>query len=336
MSQSQLRTTQPVIRTCLARARIPCYMELGATLYMPASRKDIAEILNQQKLTGLRSVVVCTEDSILEQELAPALANLQLVLERLRPSSMLRFIRPRSPEVLSQLMRIPEIGKIDGFVLPKVNDKNLPIYAEIAAQIPELLLMPTLETEVAFSRERLEALRDRLAKVGNPILCLRIGGNDLLHLLGLRRPKHLTIYDTPLRNVINDIILTFRPAGYGLSSPVFEYLDNHETLQREVELDIVHGLLTKTAIHPTQVPVIETAYRVCQKDMDLAQQVLQEGVPAVFKLNSQMVEPATHCAWAEQLLLQAELYGRCCEQPNSCLCPQKNFDHNSAILQKDY
>jgi citrate lyase beta subunit len=210
-------------------------------------------------------------------------------------------------------------------VLPKINEKNLSAYAEIVARIPALILMPTLETEVAFNRKRLDVLRNGLTKVDNSILCLRIGGNDLLRLLGLRRPKHLTIYDTPLRNVINDIILTFRPAGYALSSPVFEYLDNHEILRREVELDIVHGLLTKTAIHPTQVPVIESVYRVCQRDMDLAKKVLEEEAPAVFKLNNQMVEPATHCAWAEQLLLQAELYGMCCEQPNTCICSQKIF-----------
>jgi citrate lyase beta subunit len=90
-------------------------------------------------------------------------------------------------------------------------------------------------------------------------------------------------------------------------------------------LDIVHGLLAKTAIHPTQIPVIEAVYRVCQRDMDLAKEVLKERAPAVFKLNSQMVEPATHRAWAEQLLLQAELYGMCCEQPDSCICPQRFF-----------
>ncbi|ADJ28863.1 HpcH/HpaI aldolase/citrate lyase family protein [Nitrosococcus watsonii] len=324
MYPSQFQSTQLTANAYPMQAQIPHYMELGATLYMPATRKDIARILNQQKLTGLRSAVVCTEDSILEQELPPALANLRRVLEQLRPSSMLRFIRPRNPEILSQLMRYPEIRRIDGFVLPKVDEKNLPVYAELAAQIPDLLLMPTLETEVAFSRERLEAFRKVLANVGNPILCLRIGGNDLLRLLGLRRPKHLTIYDTPLRNIINDVILTFRPAGYGLSSPVFEYLNDYATLRREIMLDIAHGLLTKAAIHPSQVPVVERAYRVCEKDMDLAQHALKKGAPAVFKLNSQMVEPATHCAWAERLLLQAELYGVCCERLNSCDCT-RNF-----------
>lgn len=314
MHQSQhIQGAQPIIKAHPGQAQMPHYMELGATLYMPAIRKDIVKILNQQKLAGLRSVVVCTEDSILERELAPALINLQSALEQLCSSSMLRFIRPRNPEVLSQLIRLPEIRGIDGWVLPKVDEKNLPIYAEIANQVPNMVLMPTLETEVAFSRKRLDVLCSKLAKVGNPILCLRIGGNDLLRLLGLRRPKHLTLYDTPLGNVINDIILTFRPAGYALSSPVFEYLNNHDTLQREVELDIAHGLLTKTAIHPTQVPVIEAAYRVCQGEVELAKKVLEEGAPAVFKFNNQMVEPATHSVWAKQLLLQAELYGVCCK-----------------------
>lgn len=323
MSQSRLQGVQPAIKTWSVRAQVPPYMALGATLYMPATRQDIAKILNREKLARLRSVVVCTEDAVGEQELVPALANLRSALEQLRPSPMLRFIRPRNPEVLAQLVRIPEIERIDGFVLPKISEENLPRYAEIAARVPELILMPTLETEVTFCRQRLDRLRNRLVEVENPILCLRIGGNDLLGLLKLRRPKYLTIYDTPLRNIINDIILTFRPAGYGISAPVFEHLDSHDTLQREVDLDIAYGLLSKTAIHPTQIPVIEAAYRVCQREWELARHVTKQGAPAVFKLNSQMVEPTTHSGWAEQLLLQAKVYGTCCDLCSHCGCPQR-------------
>lgn len=323
MSSSQPQ--RAAIKASSARDQVLPYMVLGATLYMPATRQDIAKILNQEKLARLRSVVICTEDAIAERELASALTNLRSALEQLRPSSLLRFIRPRNVEVLAQLVRIPEIKRIDGFVLPKISEENLFLYAEVAARVPDLILMPTLETEVAFSRQQLELLCHRLVEVENPILCLRIGGSDLLGLLKLRRPKYLTVYDTPLRTTINDIILTFRPAGYALSAPVFEHLDSHETLQREVDLDIAHGLLTKTAIHPTQIPVIEGAYRVCQRDRELARQITEKNAPAVFKLNSQMVEPATHFAWAEQLLLQAECYGTCCDLPSHCGCPQKMF-----------
>ena len=36
-------------------------------------------------------------------------------------------------------------------------------------------------------------------RVARAYLCLRIGGNDLLNLLGIRQARGATVYDTPLR-----------------------------------------------------------------------------------------------------------------------------------------
>ncbi|MEI0739787.1 HpcH/HpaI aldolase/citrate lyase family protein [Paenibacillus sp. JTLBN-2024] len=44
---------------------------LGATLYMPATRQDIADMLLSQKYEALCSVVFCLEDAIGDQESAP-------------------------------------------------------------------------------------------------------------------------------------------------------------------------------------------------------------------------------------------------------------------------
>ncbi|WP_264695060.1 HpcH/HpaI aldolase/citrate lyase family protein [Candidatus Nitrosacidococcus sp. I8] len=290
------------------------YMALGATLYIPATRTDMDQILNQKKQLRIRSIIICTEDAISEEDLVPALANIQSVLTQIRPSPILKFIRPRNLKVFTQLIRMPGIENINGFVLPKVDESNLLSYGEIAAQRLTSFLMPTIETDLAFNRNRLDVFRERLAELANPILCLRIGGNDLLGLLKLKRPKNHTIYDTPLRNVINDIILTFRPAGYELAAPVFEYFNNHKILQQEIVLDMIHGLFTKAAVHPSQVAVIESSYRVCKQDLDLAKIALQEKTTAIFKLNEQMVEPSTHRFWAEDLLQRAKHYGVCCQQ----------------------
>ena len=54
------------------------------------------------------------------------------------------------------------------------------------------------------------------------ILVLRIGGNDLLNLLGLRRQRGHTLYETPLGAVIARLVTTFKPHGFRLSAPVFE------------------------------------------------------------------------------------------------------------------
>ena len=292
------------------------YFSLGATLYVPSTHPDLATILGGEKLTGLRSLVICTEDAVHERDLPRALANLRRTLGVLAPRPLLRFVRPRNPEILRQIVEMPGVDRLDGVVLPKVTTENLALYAEYAARCPGLWLMPTLETEMVFERQSLEQLRDSLAHVVNPILCLRVGGNDLLNLLGLRRSPTLTLYDTPLRGILNDIILVFRPAGYEIAAPVFDILDSPATLAREVALDIHHGLLSKTAIHPVQIPVIEGAYRVDPEEQSLARRILDPQAGAVFRHGGQMCEPATHRNWAERLLLRADLYGLSEEGPS--------------------
>lgn len=292
------------------RTASPChYLSLGATLYLPAIRSDLASVLTLQKLPQLRSAIICTEDAIHAHELPAALSNLERVLACCADYPLAVFIRARNPAVLNRLVRMPGIDRIDGFVLPKVTLENLPLFAEVAAHIPQLWVMPTLETADVFDRYRLDTLRKALEQLVNPVLCLRIGGNDLLGLLRLKRPKSLTIYDTPIGTVIKDIVLTFGAAGYDIVAPAFEHLDSMATLAREVELDMAHGLLSKTVIHPTQIPIIENAYRVRPEDYELAKRILDPKALAVFQYGGQMCEPATHRRWAKRLLLRAEIFG---------------------------
>ena len=194
-------------------------------------------------------------------------------------------------------------------MIPKVDEYNILHYADALAVAPHLSIMPTIESEVAFYRPRLDQLRSAFNQLQDSILCLRIGGNDLLKLLGMKRPPSLTIYDTPLRTTINDLIVTFRPAGYDLSAPVFDYLYDDETLTREVQMDLAYGLTTKTAIHPRQIPIIESLYQVTQHEFDLAEAMLNEQAPAVFQMSGQMCEPSTHRAWAQRLIARVHHFG---------------------------
>jgi citrate lyase beta subunit len=40
---------------------------------------------------------------------------------------------------------------------------------------------------------------------------LRIGGNDLMKLIGIRRPRDRTIYQTPIGYVIANLVTIFKP-----------------------------------------------------------------------------------------------------------------------------
>ena len=53
---------------------------LGATLYMPATRPDILEVVLGEKIQGLRSLVVCLEDAVAETDVQQGLNNLKSLL----------------------------------------------------------------------------------------------------------------------------------------------------------------------------------------------------------------------------------------------------------------
>jgi citrate lyase beta subunit len=287
------------------------YLELGASLYVPATRTDLAEIANRSRYPALRSVIFCTEDAISAESLPHAIANLRQLLTQLEPSGLKRFIRVRNPDVLQQLLDSDGIQRLDGVVLPKVTQYNFRDYSRLIPEESPLMLMPTLETAEVFDLAEMKALRGLLLEMSirRRILSLRIGGNDLLHLLGLRRSRGSTIYDTPLATTIAQLVTTFRPVGLPLTAPVFDRLDDLETLTREVRTDVDYGLLGKTAIHPLQVPLIESRYRVAEGDWDVANRILQEGAPPVFRYADTMCEPSTHRRWAEMVIERSRVYG---------------------------
>lgn len=286
------------------------YYRLGASMYTPATycyqestgeNNELANYMNKNNIA--KSIVICTEDAVTDGDLPIALDNISKALPLLKETPTLRFIRPRNEAVLEALLAMDGIDNIDGFVLPKFDLDNAERYREILKVKPNLCVMPTIETRIAFNCDRLEELRKIMDTFSNKILCIRIGGNDLLNLLGIKRPKRLTIYETAIKSAIDNCISVFRLADYRLSSPVYEYIDQHMfgVLREELERDIAYGFYAKTAIHPDQVELIQSTYRVCPKDVEIARQIL-ESDKAVFKSQGQMCEPATHIAWAKETL----------------------------------
>ncbi len=289
------------------------FHQLGASLYIPATNKDLALIASGQKYTNLKSMIFCTEDSIIEQELELALNNITESLDLIQPNNSLKFIRVRNLEVLKYLITQKNIEKIHGFVLPKITTQNINDYFYILdkAQKP-FYIMPTLETKEVFCNEEMKDLRKIFLheKFKERILAIRIGGNDLLNTLGLKRPTNHTIYETPIGNIISNLILIFKPFGFNLTAPVFEYLDNNEILQAEVKRDLINGLFSKSSIHPCQIDIIENLYKVEISDLKMAESILfNKGKQAVFKMNESMCEIATHYNWAKSIIERSKIHG---------------------------
>lgn len=284
---------------------------LGASLYVPATHKDLQQIADGGLLAEVRSLIFCTEDAVADSELSYALFNLSLVLQQMTQRLKTeRFVRVRNPDVLRRVLEMPGSEKLSGFVLPKATRHNFGAYFRQVRKT-HFQLMPTLETAEVFDETEMKLFRQCLEQPGvrEHILALRIGGNDLLALLGIRRPRSMTIYRTPIGPAISRLATTFLPYGFALTAPVFEHLDSPALLAQEVEEDLAHGLVGKTAIHPSQVALIEQHYRVHHSDVEAALRIMNPESPAVFRMHDSMCEVATHLAWALGVVEQARIFG---------------------------
>ncbi|WP_228284633.1 MULTISPECIES: HpcH/HpaI aldolase/citrate lyase family protein [unclassified Psychrobacter] len=294
--------------------------QLGASLYMPATRGDIWQVITRKKLTSINSIIICLEDAVSQADVPYALAQLSELLATwaeyhevngVISSRPLVFVRPRHPAMLQTLAEHRHIGLVDGFVLPKVDMSRLSDWRIACQNLPsKQLLMPTLETAALFDAEHNQNLAIAFKEAfSQPIFALRIGGNDLLATLRLRRPKDSIMYQTPIGTLIYGLLGCFVPHGFYLTAPVFEYLDKPTLFMQELTQDVSLGLVGKTVIHPTQIAFVHQAFAVPMSTLDEAKAILDSEAKAVFKFNDTMLEPATHRAWAFEIIERAKVFG---------------------------
>jgi citrate lyase beta subunit len=220
-----------------------------------------------------------------------------------------------------------------------------------AAAARRLLVMPVLESpELIHHETRVQALLDAkrlLDAHRDQVLAVRIGTTDLSSAYGIRRDRDLTIYDVGVvSEAIADVVNVFGRAdgtGFVVTGPVWEYFHNHERLFkpqlrqspfaaqdamelrqqiltqhvdgliRELVLDKANGLLGKTVIHPSHVPVVHALSVVTHEEFVDATDVLGAdrlgGGVSASSYRNKMNEAKPHRAWAERTLLRARAFG---------------------------
>ena len=321
-------------RHSMVKAQTNHPYQLGASLYMPATRQDIWQFIKRDKLPTINSIIICLEDAVSHSDVELALTTLQALLHtwdthaasinkpsqttlqsepqsEQKPTRPLVFVRPRNATMLQKLTDFTHIDLLDGFVMPKVVMYSLSSWRMVCQNLNDTqLLMPTLETAALFNPHHNQELAIAFKEAFNqPIFALRIGGNDLFAALRLRRPKDTIIYDTPVGTLAYQLLGCFVPHGFYLTAPVFEYLDQPMLFMQELNRDVSLGLVGKTVIHPSQIALVQQAYCVPASILDEAQAILHSEAKAVFKYNNTMLEPATHRAWALEIINRAEVFG---------------------------
>lgn len=283
---------------------------LGATLYMPIVHRRLPEFLSGELEFPSTSVVLCLEDALAEGDVARGISTLKNLLRNYSiNSNTLVFVRPRSLEMGLQMAEFSGIEKVAGFVAPKIVPETAAAWMDLA-EAADLRIMPTLESSIFFDPARITALREALDSYDKcRIAAIRLGGNDLLAAMALRRQAGITSWEGPLSWILSMASSMLISAGYPVAAPVFDIIEDVDTLKRETVQDVAAGFLSKTAIHPTQVPHILDAFCVSRSEVDQARAILAQGAGAVFRLGGAMCEPSTHRAWAQRTLARYDCFG---------------------------
>ncbi|MFE0645836.1 HpcH/HpaI aldolase/citrate lyase family protein [Streptomyces sp. NPDC058877] len=218
---------------------------LGATLYSPATRPQLADAVRKQARRGVVSMVLCLEDSISDAEVEAGEANLVRHFADLAAGAAadatplpLLFIRIREPHQITDLVdRLGDsIGLLSGFVLPKFTEHRGRPFLEALTQAEQtsgrpLFAMPVLESpELLHLETRAETLAG-IASITNKyrdrVLALRLGVTDFCSAYGLRRSPDMTAYDVKIvASVIADVVNVLGRSdgtGFTVTGPVWEY-----------------------------------------------------------------------------------------------------------------
>lgn len=315
---------------------------VGALLYAPADHEGMIQSIYHNAIPDLKSVAFCLEDTIQDHYLIEAeqklIQHMTFLYDAVKSGKLqqkrlpLIFIRIRTPQQMINLFeRLQHCQKIlTGFILPKFDSKNKEEYKNATLLINKnanaiKYIMPTLESPSILKKEtrqtELQEIKKTLDSIKKYVLNIRIGGNDFCNVYGLRRNPYQSIYDIlVMHDVLSDISSVFL-SDYVISGVVWEYFhgetDKTEQwkigLQKELEKDKLNGFVGKTAIHPSQLSVIQKAYQVPSGDYEDAKEILnwQQTTRAVAKsaAYARMNESKVHQKWAEKMIALAHIYG---------------------------
>ncbi|MEV0249651.1 HpcH/HpaI aldolase/citrate lyase family protein [Nocardia sp. NPDC050712] len=223
---------------------------LGATLYAPATRADLAETIRKRAARGVCSMVIDLEDAVADHEVElakrQAVAALDLLAESLEPNPLV-FVRVRDPDTVNEL--VDQLGAgaavLTGFVFPKFDSSTGAKYLDALEEAAERLHrpvygMPVLESKALVHRQtrdqELTEIAALLAEHRERVLAVRVGATDMCSTFGIRRDRDLTIYDVRVvADVIADIVNYLGRAdgtGFVITGPVWEYFADHERMFR--------------------------------------------------------------------------------------------------------
>ena len=283
-------------------------VDIGATLFVPASHKNLHAILTREKYKELKSIVIDFEDGLEVSAIEDAIQKLEENLHLITNISPFVFLRPKDPKMLLKLLQLQKIEHLDGFVLPKFSLNNADEYLQPLAKT-DFKIMPSIEGEELFNNTQLQKLRDKLLTVKTNIVLVRFGLEDMLKALGMRRGCDESIFDFAVTNtILGNFLAIFKSVGFMVSGGVYPCFKDNEGFICDIKRDLKEGLFGKTIIHPNQIKIAHELYKVTHKEYVMAQEIAESN-KVVFSQNEMMAETLTMLPYSKFILKRAKVYG---------------------------
>lgn len=284
------------------------YTQLGATLFVPATHKNLVQILSRNKYINLKSVVIDTEDAISDKDLPSAMSIIKILLNSFKKNTLLVFIRPRNVEILKEILSYNNIKQIDGFILPKFSLNNAQGYLNLLESSSHLI-MPSIEGIELFDTNKLTKLKDMLVKEKDKIILVRFGLEDMLRQLSMSKTSNDNIFDISVTSsVLGNFLAIFKSAGFAVSGGVYPYFKDRKGFTEDVNRDLKEGLFSKTIIHPSQIELADEVYKVTQAELDEANALLSSS-DFIINLDGKMGEVTTMSPYARLIIQRKKIYG---------------------------
>lgn len=232
------------------------------------------------KIADLRApaFILDLEDAVADSAKSAARYAVSRVIEA-RPTPKPLFVRVNSatPDALyADLKGVVQAG-LAGVVLPKVSsardveivDWLIGVFERAAGLTQTVMIMPTIETVDGLSHA------DEIAVASRRIQCLTFGAGDFSLDVGLDWPPPDGQLSPILIQAKSRLVLISRSAG--LQPPhdgVYPMFRDEGGLRREAAQSRTLGMFGKHAIHPVQVPVIESAFLPGEQQIRRAQEIV--------------------------------------------------------------
>ena len=253
-------------------------------------------------------MVIDTEDGCNDSELHIAIQNIQNLLNNFKQTELIVFIRVRDISLLKQLLDFNNISKIDGFLLPKFSLFNAYDYLTLLKPY-SFYIMPSIEGSELFDSSKLISLREILLDVKDDILTIRIGFEDMLKQVGLKRECDVSLFDISVTSyVLGSFIAIFKSEGFNVSGGVYPCFKDIDGFKNDLLRDIKEGLFSKTIIHPNQIEIVDMLYKVTNEQLSEALEITN-AKEVVFNQNSKMAEINTMTKYAQNIIKRYKIYG---------------------------